>query len=206
MGASVTGAFGMELARGGEFAEKCVAVIGDSTFFHSGVTGLINIVYNKGRSTVIVLDNSITAMTGHQDNPGSGRDIRGMEAPAIDIEKLAASIGVRRIRVVDPFDLEVCREVVKEELAAPEVSLIIARRPCALYARLKNPPFVVDQAKCVGCKVCLKLGCPALSVIEGKAQIDPSVCVGCQLCPKVCPAKAIGGASQKAGKEAKTSE
>ncbi|MEL7622663.1 MAG: indolepyruvate ferredoxin oxidoreductase subunit alpha [Clostridiales bacterium] len=206
MGASITGAFGMELARGDEFAEKCVAVIGDSTFFHSGITGLIDIVYNQGRSTIIVLDNSITAMTGHQDNPGSGKDIRGMASPAIDIAKLVESIGIRRIRVVDPFDLKTCREVLKEELAAPEVSVIIARRPCALHIRLKNPPFYVDQEKCIGCKACLKLGCPALSVTEGKAKIDPLVCVGCGLCPRVCPTKAIKAASQKAGEEAKTNE
>lgn len=191
MGASVTGAFGMELARGDEFAEKCVAVIGDSTFFHSGVTGLIDLVYNKGRSTVIVLDNSITAMTGHQDNPGTGKDIKGMPAPKVDIVKLAESVGIKRIQIVDPFDLKRCREVLKEELAAPEVSLIIARRPCALYAKVKNPPFVVDESACVGCKACLKLGCPALSVPGKKAMVDPLVCVGCGLCPQVCPKNAI---------------
>jgi len=196
MGASVSGAFGMELARGGDFAEKCVAVIGDSTFYHSGITGLMDIVYNKGRSTVIVLDNSTTAMTGHQDNPGTGKDIKGAPAPAVDMEKLGESLGIRRIRIVDPFDLKTCREVLREELAAPEVSLIIARRPCALYSRLKDPPRRVDAETCVGCRSCLKLGCPALSVTEGKAKVDTLVCVGCGLCPQVCPKNAIREAGE----------
>ncbi len=196
MGASISGAFGMELARGEDFARKCVAVIGDSTFFHSGITGLVDLVYNKGIGTVLILDNSITAMTGHQDNPGTGKDIKGMPAPQISIEKLVESVGVQRIQIVDPFDLKHCEQVLKEELEASEVSVIIVRRPCALYVRLKKPAFTVDAAACIGCKACLKLGCPALSVKDGKAQIDPLVCVGCGLCPQVCPKKAMGEAGE----------
>ncbi|MCL1805228.1 MAG: indolepyruvate ferredoxin oxidoreductase subunit alpha [Clostridiales bacterium] len=191
MGASVGGAFGMELARGDGFAEGCVAVIGDSTFFHSGITGLMDIVYNKGRSTVIVLDNSTTAMTGHQDNPGTGKDIKGEPAPLIDIEMLGASLGIRRVRTVDPFDLKACREALEEELAAPEVSLIVARRACALYSKLRDPACRVEEGDCVGCKACLKLGCPALSVSDGKAKVDALMCVGCGLCTQVCPKHAI---------------
>ena len=191
MGASIGCVFGMELARGGDFPEKSVAVIGDSTFYHSGITGLMDIVYNKGRSTIIVLDNSITAMTGHQDNPGTGKDIQGAPAPKVDLVKLAESLGIERIRIVDPFELNECRSVLEEELAAPSVSLIIARRPCALYTRLKNPPNHIEESDCVGCKACLKLGCPALSLAGGKARVDPLICVGCGLCPQTCMKNAI---------------
>ncbi len=191
MGASIGNAFGMELARGDEFAEKCVGIIGDSTFYHSGVTGLMDIVYNKGRSVIIVLDNSITAMTGHQDHPGTGKDAKGLPAPKVDLAKLAEGLGVMRVREVDPFDLAKCAEVLREELKAPEVSLIIARRPCALYVRLREKACMVKEDACIGCGMCLRLGCPALSLSDKKAKVDPLVCVGCGLCPQVCPVNAI---------------
>lgn len=200
MGASISGSFGMELARGEDFAKRLVSVIGDSTFFHSGITGLIDMVYNQGRSTVLILDNAITAMTGHQDNPGTGKDLYGMPAPQISIEKLVESIGIKDIHILDPFDLKETEAVVSKALETEEVSVIIARRPCALHVRLNEPSYWVDQLTCIGCKMCLDLGCPAISVKDFKSSIDPLVCVGCGLCPKVCPTHSIKEAGEKHAK------
>lgn len=197
MGASIGMTWGMEKAQGSEFAKKTVGILGDSTFFHTGINGLIELVYNKAHSTIIVLDNSITAMTGHQDNPGTGRDLLGMPAPAIKIEDICQAVGIKRIRIVDPFDLPLTQKILQEELNSSEVSVIIARRPCALVAGVKNPPYFVDSEKCIGCKVCIKLGCPAISVNNKKAAVDPLVCVGCGLCPQVCPKNAIKKAGDK---------
>lgn len=192
MGASISGLHGFNTVRGSEQAKKSVAVIGDSTFIHSGITGLIDISYNQGLSTVIVLDNSITGMTGHQNNPANGLTIKGDPTAAVDLEALAKAIGFRRIRVVDPYDVAETKKTVMEELEAPEPSLIIARRPCALLKNVKHSaPLKVDRDKCVGCRQCLNVGCPALSQKDKKALIDPNQCLGCGICAYACKPGAI---------------
>lgn len=192
MGASVSAAHGMVKARGRDFSKQLVSVIGDSTFIHSGITGLIDIVYNKGNNTVIILDNSITGMTGHQDNPTTGFTIRKEPTVQVDLEALCRSVGVRRVRVEDPFDLKRFEAAVKEELAADEPSVIIAQRPCALLKTVKYTGHcAVDTEKCRKCKKCMKLGCPAISVDNGCVKIDENQCNGCGLCVGVCPFGAI---------------
>ena len=192
MGASVSGLHGFNKASGGEGPGKTVAVIGDSTFMHSGVTGLINIAYNESNSTVIILDNSITGMTGHQQNPTTGFNLKGDPCTKIDLESLCRSIGIRRVRVVDPYDLAACDAAVKEELAVDEPSVIISRRPCALLKYVKHPgPIEADTAKCVGCTACMKIGCPAISISAGRAYIDSTLCVGCGVCTQLCKKGAL---------------
>ena len=193
MGASVSGLHGFNKASGGELAGRSVAVIGDSTFMHSGITGLVNIAYNESNSTVIILDNSITGMTGHQQNPTTGFNLKGDPCTKIDLEALCRSVGIRRVRVVDPYDLAACEEAVKEELAAEEPSVIISRRPCALLKYVRHPgPIAVDTEKCVGCRSCMRIGCPCISIRDGKAVIDQTQCVGCGVCKQLCPVDAIG--------------
>lgn len=193
MGASISGLHGFNMARGEESAASSVAVIGDSTFIHSGITGLIDISYNQGISTVIVLDNSITGMTGHQQNPTTGFTLKGDPTAKVSIEKVCDAIGINRVRVVDPYDLKATRQAIEEELAVKEPSVIISRRPCALLKYVKhNPPLVIDPAACRGCKACLKLGCPAIRIQDGKAAIDDTLCVGCGLCKELCKFHAIG--------------
>lgn len=192
MGASVSGLHGFNIARKGEFEDKAVAVIGDSTFIHSGITGLINIAYNASNSTVIVLDNSITGMTGHQNNPANGFNIKGDPASAVSIEAVCRAVGIDRVRVVDPNDLAETEAVIREELAAKAPSVIITRRPCALLKTVKhNPPVKVDSDKCRSCKACMRIGCPAISMSTGKARIDNTLCVGCGLCEQMCKFDAI---------------
>jgi indolepyruvate ferredoxin oxidoreductase alpha subunit len=187
MGASVSGLHGFNKALGAEGEKKSVAVIGDSTFMHSGVTGLINIAYNGSCSTVIILDNSTTGMTGHQQNPTTGLNIRGEPAGKINLEALCRSLGINRVRVVDPYNLKECETAVREELEAAEPSVIISRRPCALLKTVKaKPPLSVDPDKCKACRACMKIGCPAISFKNGKAAVDPTLCVGCGVCTQLC--------------------
>ena len=193
MGASVSGLHGFMLASDAEQGKKTVAVIGDSTFIHSGVTGLINVAYNGSNSTVIILDNSITGMTGHQQNPTTGFNIKGDPAGKVDLEALCHAIGINRVRVVDPYDLKTTEAAVKEELAADEPSVIISRRPCVLLKYVKpQAPLAVDTEKCRSCKQCMRIGCPAIAMKNGKAHIDRTLCIGCGVCPQLCPFDAIG--------------
>ncbi len=194
MGASVSSLHGFNKALGEEAEKKTVAVIGDSTFMHSGMTGLANIAYNGSASTVIILDNSITGMTGHQQNPTTGYNLKGDPATKIDLESLCHALGINRVRVVDPYDLEACDEALKEELNASEPSVIISRRPCALLKYVKHAPALsINPEKCKGCKMCMKIGCPAISFRDGKAAIDPTQCVGCGVCSQLCAFDAFEG-------------
>ncbi|MGI5824343.1 MAG: indolepyruvate ferredoxin oxidoreductase subunit alpha [Bacillota bacterium] len=192
MGASVSGAHGLEMAQGKEFAKKTVAVIGDSTFIHSGITGLINTVYNGGTTTTMILDNSITAMTGHQQNPTTGKNCKGEPANAVDLAALCKACGVKRVREVDPFDIKEMKQIIQEETAAEEASVIITRRPCILINRKAiKPALVINQDKCRHCGNCMKIGCPCIGQVDGEYRINAAQCVGCDLCTKLCPAGAI---------------
>ena len=190
MGASISGLHGF-LKSGGD-SKNTVAVIGDSTFMHSGMTGLVNVAYNESNATVIILDNSITGMTGHQQNPTTGYNLKGDPATKIDLETLCHAIGIRRVRVVDPYNLAECNQAVQEELAADEPSVIISRRPCALLKTVKHgKPLFVDEETCKECGMCMKIGCPAISMIGGKAKIDNTLCTGCGVCRQLCKFDAL---------------
>ena len=192
MGASVSGIHGFCKSQKGAADNKTVAVIGDSTFMHSGITGLVNMAYNESNATVIIVDNSITGMTGHQQNPTTGFNLKGDPCTKIDLESLCRSVGIKRVRVVDPYDLAQCDQAIKEELAAEEPSVIISRRPCALLKYVKHKkPLTVDEDKCVGCKACMKIGCPAISIVGGKAKVDATQCVGCGVCEQLCKLGAL---------------
>ncbi|MBQ7705095.1 MAG: indolepyruvate ferredoxin oxidoreductase subunit alpha [Selenomonadaceae bacterium] len=198
MGASIGATHGFNKMLGEKSEGKTVAVIGDSTFMHSGMTGLANVAYNQSNSTVIILDNSITGMTGHQQNPTTGYNIKGDPAGKINLEALVKAMGINRVRIVDPYNLKECDAAIKEELAAPEPSVIISRRPCALLKYVKhNPPLYVDSEKCIGCKSCMKIGCPAISMKDGKATVDATQCVGCNVCSQLCPKKAFASTEEK---------
>jgi indolepyruvate ferredoxin oxidoreductase alpha subunit len=197
MGASVGNAFGMQKAG---YKNRTAAVLGDSTFFHSGITGLLNIVYNKGISTVIVLDNRITAMTGHQDNPGTGKTLMGEPTKTITVEQIAKGVGVERVRIVDCYDMSEVEKVLKEEMDTPEPSVVVAKRPCILGSKMViKKQYVIDFNACRGCRVCLKLGCPALELGDAdpakpklrKVKVNPVLCAGCGMCQQVCTYDAV---------------
>ena len=192
MGASISALHGYNKVLGKEAEKKSVAVIGDSTFMHSGMTGLVNIAYNATNSTVIILDNSITGMTGHQQNPTTGKNLKGDPAAAVNLEDLCHAIGIKSVRVADPYNMAETKKIIEEELAKEEPSVIISRRPCALLKYVKhNPPLKADPEKCVGCKQCLKIGCPAISIHDKKCVINHTQCVGCGICKEMCRLDAI---------------
>ena len=187
MGASVSAIHGFIKMQDPEAARHTVAVIGDSTFMHSGMTGLANIAYNMSNSTVIILDNSITGMTGHQQNPTTGYNIKGDPAGKIDLEALCRAMGFERVRVVDPYNLSECDSVIREELNVDAPSVIISRRPCALLKYVKHKaPLRVNPDKCVGCRACMQIACPSISFRDKKAVVDATQCVGCGVCSQLC--------------------
>ena len=187
MGASCSGLHGFNLAVGKEGERHSVGVIGDSTFIHSGMTGITDISYNMTNSTVIILDNSITGMTGHQQNPTTGKNLRGEPAGKVDLESLCRALGFERVRVVDPYDLAQVDRVLKEELEAEAPSIIISRRPCVMIkGTIHQPPLQPKEGKCVGCKACMQIGCPAISVRDGSVKIDNTLCIGCKVCTQMC--------------------
>ncbi len=191
MGGSVSGLHGRNLADP-EKANKSVAVIGDSTFIHSGITGLIDIAYNNSNSVTIILDNSITGMTGHQQNPTTGLNIKGEPAAAVSLEKLCGAVGIDNVFVVDPYNLDECYTTIRKALELNAPAVVISRRPCALLKTVKhNPPLKVNKDKCKSCKMCMKIGCPAISMKDGKAEIDFTQCLGCNVCSQLCKFGAI---------------
>ena len=202
MGASVSGIHGFNKASSFTDSKNeghTVAVIGDSTFMHSGMTGLVNIAYNDSNSTVIILDNSITGMTGHQENPTTGKNLKGDPALKVDLEALCKAVGIPSVRVVDPYDLNETEKVIREELSKACPSVIISRRPCALLKYVKHKPAIVpDQDKCIKCRMCMKIGCPAIMVTEKGVEIDHTLCVGCGVCTELCKFGALGSNGEEA--------
>ena len=187
MGASIGMAHGFTKMLGEDAARHTVAVIGDSTFMHSGITGVVNLAYNKSIATVLVLDNSITGMTGHQQNPTTGLTLQNEPTYPIRIEDVCRAAGIQRVRVVDPQDMAATEAAIVEEIAADAPSVIIVRRPCQLLKYVKaRPALSIDPEKCKGCRSCMKIGCPAIRFTDKKASIDPTLCVGCGLCEQMC--------------------
>ncbi|MDR2115455.1 MAG: indolepyruvate ferredoxin oxidoreductase subunit alpha [Planctomycetaceae bacterium] len=189
MGGGISLAHGMDKAGN---PKKIVGMVGDSTFFHSGITGLLDIAYNKGRSTIIVVDNRITAMTGHQDNPGSGKTLMGEATNEASIEEIGKACGIKNVRTVDPRDFKTVIAVLKEATESPEAWLLVSKAPCPLHLRQSlGRPLRVIEEQCRKCNACLKLGCPGLEKVGDQIRINEYLCAGCDLCKNVCPAKAI---------------
>ncbi|WP_321371717.1 indolepyruvate ferredoxin oxidoreductase subunit alpha [uncultured Desulfuromusa sp.] len=191
MGASIGNATGISKVLSEEEQRKVVAVIGDSTFLHTGINGLLDMVYNQSAATVIILDNRITAMTGRQENPTSGYALNEKEAPRVDMEQLCRAVGVKHVKVIDPYNISLTRKTIREEMARPETSVIITSRPCMLVPRdnlERRTPLFVDHDKCTGCKACLRLGCPAITwdAEKKKSNIDKIICTGCKVCQQTC--------------------
>ena len=192
MGASCSGLHGFNKAMGEAGEGNSVGVIGDSTFIHSGITGITDIAYNMSNSTIIILDNSITGMTGHQQNPTTGKTLRGDPAGKVNLEALCRAVGFNRVTVIDPYNLEEVEKTIKEELAVKEPSIIISRRPCVMIkGTVHKAPLEVKADKCVGCKSCMKIGCPAIAMKDNKAVIDPTLCIGCEVCTQMCKLGAL---------------
>ncbi len=199
MGASIGMTQGFIRMRGEEAAKKTVAVIGDSTFMHSGITSLLSAVYNQSDATIMILDNTTTGMTGHQPNPATGFDIHGNPANRISLEELCRASGAASVRVADAFDLKGLEEVLKEETARQGVSVIIVRRACALLdKKSRKRTLSVNPAACKKCMACMKIGCPAIEKTEAGVRINPALCVGCELCTQMCKFGAIGKAEEQA--------
>lgn len=192
MGASISSLHGMEKAKGKDYIKNWVAVIGDSTFLHTGVNSLMNMTYNKATGTVLILDNSTTGMTGHQDHAATGKTLLGEPTAAIDIPALCRALGVKHVVEVNAFDIATLEKVVKEEVARDEVSVIITKTPCVLLDKSKKPVYIAYQDKCKKCGMCLKPGCPAMTKnADGTIRIDDTMCTGCGLCETLCKFEAI---------------
>jgi indolepyruvate ferredoxin oxidoreductase alpha subunit len=189
MGASITFAHGCDKALAESDPRTRVALIGDSTFFHSGITGLVNVAYNQSNVITIISDNRTTGMTGQQPHPGTGKTLMGKDTPALDPAEIARACGIRKVVSVDPYKVRETRKAVRQVLSEPGPAVIVSRRPCALQIKLRDPARKVDRDKCVGCKTCIGLGCPALTIIDGKSEIDETVC--CGMCADICPKEAM---------------
>jgi len=191
MGSGIGNALGLEKALGESMAKRLVAVLGDSTFFHTGIPPLIDILYNKGMTTVLILDNRTTAMTGHQHHPGTGKTLMGESTSVVDLVKLCKGLGIRHTYLVDPYDLKETERIIKREVQRQAPSVVIARRECVLLTKRRAPPLSIDPQKCTGCRLCLRLGCPAITVSEKQANIEELLCTACGLCAQICPQDAI---------------
>jgi indolepyruvate ferredoxin oxidoreductase alpha subunit len=205
MGASVGNAAGLNKVLKGEERQKVVGVIGDSTFLHTGINGLMDMVYNNSTATLIILDNGITAMTGRQENPSSGYTLAGAPSPIVDLEQMCRSVGVKHVRVADPWDLDATRAIIKEEMEREEPSVVITRGPCVLIKRdlgQRKTPLVIDADKCSGCKACLRIGCPAIEwqADNNVAHVNELLCVGCGICDQLCKFDAFSIKDDKGGK------